>query len=96
MFLFRPHYFVSRRLADRFGDCRAGDAVLGSGYPVRNALSRHPDSDEVFDRRYTESSQRTSLGSVDRLSKPRRYLTKLETRGREGGWEGEREGDDRR
>lgn len=53
MFLFRPHYFVSRRLAYSFGDCRAGDTVLGSGYPVCNALSRHPESDEVFDRRYT-------------------------------------------
>lgn len=53
MFLFRPHYFVSRRLADSFGDGRAGDTVLGSGYPVCDALSRHPQSDGWFDQRHT-------------------------------------------
>lgn len=72
MFLFRPHYFVSRRLAYSFGDGRAGDTVLGSGYPVCNALSRHPESHQVFDHdRSRKSSRRTSLGSMDQHSKPR-------------------------
>lgn len=80
---------MSCRLAYSFRDCRAGDTVLGSGYPVCNALSRHPESDEVFDQRYTNVPRATA--SVQWIG-CRSYLTKLATRRREG----EREDDGRR
>lgn len=41
MFLFRAHDFVSGGLAYCFGHGGSRYTVLGSGYPVRNALARH-------------------------------------------------------
>lgn len=51
VFLFWPHYFVCRRLTHSFGYRRPGDAVLSSGYPVCNALSRHPVLNQIYSRR---------------------------------------------
>lgn len=94
VFLFRPHYLVRRRLAHSFGYRRAGDAVLGSGYPVRNALSRHPESSRMHSRRSRNGPQvqQNSLAfvaGVGRASEAQRNLTILETREKErGGNEG--------
>lgn len=41
VFLFRTHDFVRGGLAYCFGHGGSRYTVLGCGYPVRNALSRH-------------------------------------------------------
>lgn len=51
VFLFWPHYFMRRRLTHSFGYRGPGDAVLGSGYPVGNALSRHPVLNQMYSGR---------------------------------------------
>lgn len=56
MFLFWAHYFMCSRLTHSFGNGRAGDTVLSGGYPVCNALSRHPVSATIHGQRYTNGS----------------------------------------
>lgn len=67
MFLFGPHYFMRGRLAHSFGNRRPGDTVLSGGYPVCNALSRHPVWDQINGHRYRNVSKcsGTAGGLVD-------------------------------
>lgn len=84
---------MRRRLAHSFGNRRAGDAVLSGGYPVCNALSRHPVSDQILrspEQKGSPKSSTNSLGFVDgvgRASEARSNLTILWRQGRkrEGG-----------
>lgn len=90
VFLFWPHYFMRRRLTHSFGYRGAGDAVLSSGYPVCNALPRHPVFNQMYSRRSRNGpkSSRTALAfvaGVGRASEAQSNLTILETREKERG-----------
>lgn len=49
------------RLAHSFGNRRPGDTVLSGGYPVCNALSRHPQSAQINGHRYRNVSKSSGI-----------------------------------
>lgn len=55
---------MRRRLAHSFGNRRPGDTVLSGGYPVCNALSRHPVSDQIYGHRNRNVSECSGIAWV--------------------------------